>query len=370
LRILYDHQLFSLQNAGGALRYHFELARYIGEMPDTSVRLLLGFSNPVFPFQELASNHISVLQMNGMSTPGLLRYGVNELIGNGIEMIGRKLDIYHPTLYRAMPFVRTRKIVVTHHDCTHERFPNYFRNADRVIHAKRNLYTAADALICGSESSRRDLLRFYEVEESKVCVIPFGLSKLVRDPTSAAHFRSDRSRPYVLYVGSRAPYKNFDGLLRAFARCRLQDTFDLVAMGGGRLLAPELAAARELKIDQSLQVHPVVSDGLLAEAYANAELLVYPSLWEGFGVPPLEAMSLGCPVLVSDCSSMPEICRDGASYFDPYDPDSLAKNLVEAVTLRASRAPIIARGREIAAGYDWRKCVQHTLDLYRACLRN
>ncbi len=136
----------------------------------------------------------------------------------------------------------------------------------------------------------------------------------------AGHFRSNRSRPYVLYVDSRAPYKNFSGLLRAFARCHLQDTFDLVAVGGGPLLAPELATTHELKIDQSLQVYPVVSDALLAEAYANAELLVYPSLWEGFGVPPLEAMSLGCPVLVSDCSSMPEICRDGASYFDLMPP--------------------------------------------------
>jgi glycosyltransferase involved in cell wall biosynthesis len=370
LRVLYDHQLFSLQNAGGALRYHYELARYLGKTPDVSVKLLLGFSNPVFPYQELSSDHVSVMQMKGINAPGLLRYAANELLGNGIEMISRKVDIYHPTLYRAMPLVRSRKIVVTHHDCIHERFPDLFRNAARVIRAKRNLYAAAHAVICGSESSRRDLLQFYNVDESKLCIIQFGLSKLVRDSAAAEHFRNNGSRPYVLYVGSRAPYKNFNALLRGFARCDLQDAFDLVAMGGGALLPSELATARDLKIDRSLQVYSVVSDALLAEAYASAELLVYPSLWEGFGVPPLEAMSLGCPVLVSNRSAMPEICRDGASYFDPNDPDSLAKSLPEALTLRASNAPVIARGREIAAGYDWQKCVDLTLGLYRTCLGN
>lgn len=352
------------------MRYHYELARYLGRTGETSIKLLLGFSDPVFPFQELASDCVSVVQMKGMNAPAMSRYIVNEFVGNGIEMMSGKFDIYHPTLYRVMPLARARKIVVTHHDCTHERFPHFFRNANRVIRAKRDLYTAADVVICGSESSRRDLLQFYNVDERKVYLIHFGLSKLARDPHTAESFRRSRSRPYVLYVGSRVPYKNFGGLLTAFARCHLQDAFNLVLVGGGALVPSELASARDLKIDQSLQVHPIASDALLAEAYANAELLVYPSLWEGFGVPPLEAMSLGCPVLVSNCSSMPEICRDGASYFDVYDPDSLAKSLPEALMLKASNAPVIARGREIAAGYDWQKCGRLTLDLYRACLRN
>ena len=370
MQILYDHQLFSLQNGGGASRYHYELARHLGSIPDIRIELLLGFSGTVFAFRELASEHTSVIHLRSEKPPGASRYLVNELLGNGIAMVRGKVDIYHPTLYRVMPLVRSRKIVVTHHDCAHERFPELFRNADRVIRAKRELFAAADAVICVSESSRRDLLRFYKVEEKKLFVIYHGLSRLARDPAMAEQFRNSRSRPYVLYVGSRAPYKNFEGLVRAFARCQLQDAFDLVAIGGGALLAAETALARELKIDQALHVYPSASDALLAGAYANAELFVYPSLWEGFGFPPLEAMSLGCPALVSNCSSLPEVCRDGASYFDPNDPGSLARSLAEAISPKASNAPVIARGKEIAASFDWRRCGEQTLALYRACLEN
>jgi len=370
LRILYDHQLFSLQNAGGASRYHYELARYLGSVADARVELLLGLSGTVFPFRELASERTSVVQAESKKPPGPSRYILNEILGNGLSLLRGKLDIYHPTLYRRMPLVRSRKIVVTHHDCVYERFPELLRNPDRVIRAKRNSFAAADAVICVSESSRKDLVRFYGVDERKLHVIHHGLTRLGRDPAIADPFHSERPRPYVLYVGSRSPYKNFGGLLRAFAWCNLQEIFDLVAIGGGALRETERATARELGIEKVVQVYPVGSDALLAEAYANAELFVYPSLWEGFGFPPLEAMSLGCPVLVSNCSSLPEVCRDGATYFDPNDPGSLGRSLAEAVSLKSSDSPLIARGKEVAASYDWRRCGQQTLELYRACLGN
>jgi len=370
LRILYDHQLFSLQNAGGASRYHYELARYLGSVADARVELVLGFSGTAFPFKGLASERISVTQIESKKPPGASRYILNETLGNGLALLRGKFDIYHPTLYRRMPLVRSRRVVVTHHDCVHERFPELFRNPGRVMRAKRNSFAAADAVICVSESSRKDLVKFYGVDEKKLHVIHHGLSKLDRDPAVAERFHGERPRPYVLYVGSRASYKNFGSLLKAFARCKLQETFDLVAVGGGALREGEQVAAQELGIEKALHVYPVGDDALLAEAYAKAELFVYPSLWEGFGFPPLEAMSLGCPVLVSNCSSLPEVCRDGAAYFDPSDPDALARSLAESVSLKSSSSRVIARGKEIAAGYDWRRCGQLTLDLYRACLGN
>ena len=370
MRILYDHQVFSLQNAGGASRYYYELARYFAARADTRLDLVLGFSGTALPFRDLSSSSTRVTLLSTKLPPGLPRYVINELLGNAVAIFRGKFDIYHPTLYRSMPIVRSRKIVVTHHDCVHERFPDLFPNVDRIIRAKRKLFAAADAVICVSESSRRDLVRFYKVDEKKLCVVYHGLSRLQRDPVGAGQFRSGRSKPYVLYVGSRARYKNFEGLLRAFAQCHLQDTVDLVVVGGGPLRATELAAARELGIDRVLDVFPSASDAVLAEAYANAELFVYPSLCEGFGFPPLEAMSLGCPVLVSHSSSLPEVCRDGASYFDPADPDSLARALAGALSLKAANAPVIARGREIAAGFDWHCCGQQTYDVYRTCLQS
>ena len=111
-----------------------------------------------------------------------------------------------------------------------------------------------------------------------------------------------------------------------------------------------------------------VSDELLAEAYASAKLFVYPSLAEGFGFPPLEAMAAGCPVLASYTSSIPEVCRDAPFYFYPADQGSFARSLIQAVNDEEARVKSIHRGREVAGGYSWEKCGAETLALYRECL--
>jgi glycosyltransferase involved in cell wall biosynthesis len=105
-------------------------------------------------------------------------------------------------------------------------------------------------------------------------------------------------REFLLYVGSRAPYKKFDGMLKAFHETRLHDLFDLLMLGGGPLMQEEMDLMAQLSVTDSIISIPIATDALLAEDYA-AKLLVYPSLWEGFGLPPLEAMAAGCPVLAS-----------------------------------------------------------------------
>src|SRR4051812_25124775 len=174
MRILYDHQAFSLQNAGGASRYHFELARILSSRDDVSVSAYLGLNACVHPFGSL--KNARVLSVKSKLQPGVLRYAANELLTGVSALIAGKWDVYHPTLYRAMPCSRNRKIVVTHHDCTHERFPELFPNVDRVLSAKTKLYAQADSIICVSESSRRDLLRFYSIDPNKTFVIHHGMT--------------------------------------------------------------------------------------------------------------------------------------------------------------------------------------------------
>jgi len=111
-----------------------------------------------------------------------------------------------------------------------------------------------------------------------------------------------------------------------------------------------------------------VDDAILAEAYSGARLLAYPSLSEGFGLPPLEAMHLGCPVLVCNTSCLPEICADAAFYFEPNSSESLREALIRAVNDDSARAQAVARGFQIAAQYSWEKCSEETLALYRECL--
>lgn len=367
MRIFYDHQLFSLQNAGGASRYHYELMRHLSSAPDVRVELLLGLNETVYPFQELSTKNTRVTGFRGPLGPGILRYAANEALSNAILPFRGTMDVYHPTSYRCMPLVRSRRLVTTHHDCTHERFSKAFRYFDEVVRAKKLLFKRADAIICVSEASRKDLLEYYDVEVAKTHVIYHGLTHLPRSLLAAEKLRSIVKRDYLLYVGSRAPYKNFPALLKAFRAANLQEELGLLVLGGGPLIPEEAIMAERLELNGSLTTIPRVSDELLAEAYAGARLFVYPSRWEGFGLPPLEAMSLDCPVAASRISSVPEVCKDAPFYFDPEDSESLERVLANAATNNEARKQAIARGRSVAAQYTWQKCAQETLRLYRNC---
>jgi glycosyltransferase involved in cell wall biosynthesis len=218
-----------------------------------------------------------------------------------------------------------------------------------------------------SESCRQDLLRFYDVDPSKTRVIHHGLTALPRSGEAAAAVRQKTPRDYILYVGMRAAFKNFTGLLQAMHGANLQESVDLLVLGGGDLSAEETALIGKLGLSNNVVAIPKVSDEMLAEAYAGAKLFVYPSLNEGFGIPPLEAMSLGCPVLASRRASIPEVCGDAPFYFDPSDQDAFARELLRALTDETAREQAVAKGKGVASKYVWNTCGEQTLALYREC---
>jgi glycosyltransferase involved in cell wall biosynthesis len=368
MRILYDHQVFSLQNAGGASRYFYELMRSLAGTREVYTELWLGMHDTVYPFAQLPWAQTRVVGWKSRLRRGNLRYLANESLGNALALFAGKVEIYHPTLYRRMPLVRARRVVATHHDCVQERFPELFPDVRKIIRAKQNLYNRADAIICVSESSRHDLLRFYGVDRAKTRVIHHGLNRLPGSAQAAAELRQHVPGEYLLFVGSRAPYKNFDNLLRAFRATGLHKSLLLVAAGGGPLTPEERMLAEHLEVERQLLVLPQLSDTSLAEAYAAATLLIYPSWYEGFGFPPLEAMAAGCPALVSNTSCLPEVCLDAPFYFNPHEAGSLEQALVVAVSDEAARQRARERGTRVAARYSWNKCADQTLALYRECL--
>jgi glycosyltransferase involved in cell wall biosynthesis len=366
MRILYDHQVFSLQDAGGASRYHFELIRSLQEASNVSIEALLGFSSSVLPFSSLRRANTLILSRPTAIKPGLTRYAANELYSALVIPVQGRFDIYHPTLYRALPWVRRRRIVVTHHDCIHERFPQLFSDAAAIIKTKRKLFQQADAIICVSESSRADLLHFYDGLENKSCVVRHGFSPL---PSPSEEGRIPRTgKPYLLYVGSRAGYKNFALLLEAFSRSGLAEHYRLLAVGGGPLTTTEEQSIASFKLNGSVTVIPKAEDALLSEAYRGAALFIYPSLYEGFGFPPLEAMSLDCPVLVNRASSLPEICGDAAFYFEAPDCDELSRTLVAIFANPGEIARKQALGRQQVRLYDWGRTAEGTMSVYQRVL--
>src|SRR3984885_2786468 len=239
MRIFYDHQVFSLQDAGGVSRYQYELVHNLQASSGVQLVLLMGLNASVMPFLELRSHQTKVFSWKTGIRPGYVRYGINELLSPVVAQRLGSFDIYHVMLYRAIPFVRRRRLVVTHHDCIHERFPQFFHNASFIVQRKRKLFSQADAIICVSESSRRDLLSFYDLKEEKTHVVHHGFSPL---PGEREPENEPGSLPYLLYVGSRAGYKNFPLLLQSFARSGLAGDYRLLVVGGGAFSAEEQAS--------------------------------------------------------------------------------------------------------------------------------
>ncbi len=367
MRVFYDHQAFSLQNAGGVSRYFYEIIRFMTNVPDVQTELLLGISGTVYPFRNLPPAKARVTQLRESLPPGMLRYVANEILGNFAALVRGRMDIYHLTLFMRMPMVRARRLIATHHDCTHERFPHLFPDVKKVLWARKRMFPQMDAIICVSQSCQRDLVDFYGVDPAKTRVIYHGVGPLTRSPEDAKRLRQRVRREYLLYVGMRASFKNFTGLLRAFYETGLKDSMDLLVLGGGPLTADEKELIAKWKLTNSIISMPRANDGLLAEAYAGARLFVYPSWNEGFGLSPLEAMTLGCPVLATNRPSVPEICHDAPFYFDPADQEGFNDALLRAVHNDDERKQAVARGRLVAAQYTWEKCGEQTLALYRAC---
>jgi glycosyltransferase involved in cell wall biosynthesis len=364
VRIAVDHQVTSLQDAGGMSRYHYELARQLRGRENISLELLLGAESSLLPFSELEGTGVHVESWKSRLGPGYPRYAINALWTAVIAPVRGRFDIYHATYQRWEPSIRHQALVATHHDSTQERFPELFRNAAAIRARKRRLYQRADMVICVSESARCDLIEIYDLPESRTRVVHHGITPAL----GCAASPQEEREPYVLYVGSRSAYKNFLGLVKAFAAAEAAQDLRLVVAGGGDWTGRERAVIAELGLERRVMLLPRVSDTQLGKLYSCAALFVYPSLYEGFGLPPLEAMSAGCPVLVSRSSSLPEVCGEAAHYFDPGIEDALERELGrllrDGILLRAK----VDAGRAWAGRYTWETAAQGTLAAYREAM--
>lgn len=274
-------------------------------------------------------------------------------------------DIVHETYYsRKSCAPRNTCKVLTVYDMIHERYPQWGSRWDQSAILKRVAVDRADHVICISKSTRNDLLEMYDVDPKKVSVVYLGAElptgRAVKDVTPGGG-----ARPYLLYVGARPGHKNFLGFLQGFASSRrLRSDFDVIAFGGGGLTPVELQELARLGLDSS-QVRQVSGgDDLLSQLYLSASAFIYPSLYEGFGLPPLEAMAHRCPVVSSNTSSMPEVIGDAGEYFDPASGPDMAE-AIERIVYSPSRVnELVSKGLERQAKFTWERCAGQTLDIY------
>ena len=367
--IVFDSQIFALQQFGGISRYVCALAEQLVKRDGVDAQIWAPLHLNQYLRALKASANVAV---RGLYLPAIPRLGraltsLNKVLFPFCTM-GRRPDIVHETYFSATPPYTARAArVLTVYDLIHERFPQSFLPSDPVINNRKLAIARADHLICISESTRRDLLEIYQVPASKVSVTYLGYDTL--PPSSLKASSIVGFKPYLLYVGSRHGYKNFDGLLAAFAVSRArQEGIRIICFGGGALTATEkiLMQKHQMQAHELMQVGG--NDQRLAALYAGAVALVYPSKYEGFGIPPLEAMSLGCPVICSNTSSIPEVVGQSGAYFDPHVVESIQQALDHVLLSPTRLKELSLLGNARVHHFSWERCAEQTLTVYRKVL--
>ena len=301
-------------------------------------------------------------------------YSIREQAHIPYLLLREKPDVYHAPHYVLPPLVPCRS-VVTIHDTIHMMFPQYLPNRGAYAYARALMWTAAkrsDRILTVSESSRRDIVRYFKVPPEKVVVIYNALDERFGAEPRPEEIARVRERfqldhGFVLYVGNIKPHKNLVRLIEAFEALR-RDGFDelkLLIIGDEITKWPELRrAVHKYKLHKHVRFLGFQSEETLAILYRLAAVFVFPSLYEGFGLPPLEAMASGTPVVTSNLSSLPEVAGDAALLVDPYDVGAIRDAIRRVLTEPALREDLRRKGLVRAKQFSWEQSVSRTRQIY------
>lgn len=352
--LFFDFQIFAGQKNGGISRYFHEIISRVATK--CSVDLFEGFNNndnSLISGQNIFNRYYK-RRCEGITDIKECRNILNSSLVHSFVK-NKKYKVYHPTYYHDYGFDNFKVRVITVHDMIHE----LYKMDQKTIFEKKNMISKADGIIAVSENTKRDLIDIYNVDEKKIKVI-YHANSLKMNITTPRIVKE----PYILYVGRRDGYKNAEILMQAFARCRHRKDLKIVFFSTAGFSKEEKRLFEELKIEDRVE-HISGSDSTLANLYHYAEIFVYPSLYEGFGIPILEAMHYGTPVITSNTSSLPEVGGDAAQYFAPDSADDLAACMDKLLDNEEQRLKMGQAGILWEKNFSWEKSAEEHTKYYR-----
>ncbi|MBI1866273.1 MAG: glycosyltransferase family 4 protein [Candidatus Staskawiczbacteria bacterium] len=363
MKIFFDGGIFGRQKIGGISRLGFELIKELGKNKEVEQILYRGFYVDSYPFKKRWFS-----KYYGIKRPDFLKGRIFNLLDTiGMELaykLNMAKDLTFHSLYYRVPKKPKGPVIVHCYDMIQE----LFGGNSKTIQFKKKAFDAADLIIAISESTKKDICRLYPIDPQKVIVAYPGVSEVFFKNRITA--QKPEQRPYLLYIGGRNyAYKNFDMLLNTFIDEKYYLQFDLTVFGGEKDLSLSHKKIIEKYNQGTWFRQESGTDEKLAGIYANATLFIYPSLYEGFGIPPLEAMACGCPVVASNASSIPEAVLNAALLFDPSDSGNLAENIEKILHDKFLSADLIKKGKIRARQFTWQKMADTIYEGYLGLLK-
>lgn len=367
MKVLYDHQIFTQQQYGGVSRYHYQLIKELNKLNSVRTQLSLRYSNNFyiikdnnfeinrfFPNQNFYFKRTILDHINRIST--------NRILKNG------DWDIFHPTYYNPyfLNHLNNKPFIITVYDTIHEKYPEIRNSIDKTLEHKKEVLKKAGLIVAISNSTKNDIMKIYNIPAEKIVVVPLAAS--IFKHLTLPKEKLGLPEKYILYVGNRDFYKNFLFFIKAAAQLIKQDKeLFLIAAGGGRFTNNETKFFNSMQIDHKV-IYSEADDVSLATLYSNALAFIFPTLYEGFGIPSLEAMNCDCPVIMSNTSSLPEVGGNAAIYFDPLSIEDIRNKITSVIYNTDLRLELIEKGIEQRNKFSFEKTAKQTFEVYKQFL--
>jgi glycosyltransferase involved in cell wall biosynthesis len=367
MKILYDHQTFTLQEYGGVSRYYYELINRFDAIYD-SCTVSTCLSNNVYLNKNTYPNLKSFFPGSESRVKMKIMNVVNK--HHSIKKLQKsEFDVFHPTYYDDyfLKSIGDKPFVVTFHDMIHEKFSDQFPELQMdkyIFNQKKILIKRANKIITVSETTKRDVMDIFNVDGRNIDVVYLGNS-LKNVSLGEERIVNDE---YILFVGNRSVYKNFEGFISSVSDLLIDSKLILVCAGGGEFTELEIAALKSSGLKNRVLFIKITSDSILSNLYANALFFVFPSLYEGFGIPVLESFACNCPALLSNGGSLPEVGGDAAAYFNPNDHNSIYTSVHSLINNQSLRQKLKERGTNQLKKFSWDKTFSNTLKVYKSVM--
>jgi len=351
----------------GVGTYVRNLLRHLARLDASTEYVVFCHREDAATIDELGENFRAVTEAAG-------GYSVREQFAVPLALRRERACLFHAPHY-VLPLLTPCRSVVTIHDCIHLRFPQYLPNRLGYAYARGSMWVAAHRsarVLTVSEASKRDILDYFRIPESKVTVIHNAIDERFHEEPPADEVvrvseRYQLKDPFILYAGNIKPHKNLERLIEAFHIIRRGDLEQVKLLIIGDEISKYARLRRTVhryKLHKHVRFFGFVPDATLAILYRLARVFVFPSLYEGFGLPPLEAMASGTPVITSNVSSLPEVVGDAAMLIDPYEPEAIAGAMRRVLVDDRLRDDMRERGLARAREFSWGRSVQRVRDIY------